>query len=156
MNEQKPELCPDSNHPMKEKQKRDGTGSFWGCTGYPECRYIWKNPLIPPKSYTPRPAKTEQVRQMQETKAGFIAKAQDRKDDSIRLSSAGRDATLIITTFFPKLDSPEVIRKTWLQWREWLYNRAGEIPSPDKEPFKTMNAPTREEDDPNWPPEDFR
>ena len=118
----------------------------------------WK----PERTFTPRPAKTEQVRQMQETKAGFIKVAQDNKNDSIRLSSAGRDATLIITTFFPKLDSPEVIRKTWLTWREWLYNRAGEIPSPDKEPFKTMNAPEKNdtyfppERDPNWPPEEYR
>ena len=105
-----------------------------------------------PKGVFNRPAKTEQVRQMQETKAGFIKVAQDNKNDNIRLSSAGRDATLIITTFFPKLDSPEVIRKTWLTWRAWLYNRNGEVPQPDSEPFPTYKNRDIPEEDENWPP----
>ena len=149
MNEQ----CP-QGHPIKEipagvsKSTGRPYNSFKACEDR-NCN--WK----PPSTFT-RPAKTEQVRQMQETKAGFIKVAQDNKNDSIRLSSAGRDATLIITTFFPKLDSPEVIRQTWLTWREWLFNRMGETPQPDKEPFRTMNAPAHEDNDPNWPPEDFR
>ena len=147
------ENCPKCNSPIKivpagiSKKTGNPYNEFKVCS-----KCDWK----PERTFTPRPAKTEQVRQMQETKAGFIKVAQDNKNDSIRLSSANRDATILITTFFPKLDSPEVIRKTWLTWREWLYNRAGEIPQPDKEPFKTMNAPTREEDDPNWPPEEYR
>ena len=151
------ENCPKCNNLIKtipagiSKKTGKPYNAFQACSNR-ECDYKPEQP----KGVFNRPAKTEQVRQMQETKAGFIKVAQDNKNDSIRLSSAGRDATLIITTFFPKLDSPEVIRKTWLTWREWFYNRSGETPQPDKEPFRTMNAPAHEDNDPNWPPEDFR
>ena len=145
------QTCP-QGHPLKvipagvSKTTGRPYNAFTVCSDR-ECN--WK-PERPQGTFTPRPAKTEQVRQMQETKAGFIKVAQDNKNDNIRLSSAARDATLIITTFFPKLDSPEVIRQTWLTWREWLYNRKGETPQPDKEPFSTYA--NREEEDPNWPP----
>ena len=153
---EKPINCPQSNHPMKEKQKRDGSGSFWGCSGYPACKFIWRDELAPPRTFTPRPAKTEQIKQMQETKAGFIKVAQDNKNDNIRLSSAARDATILITTFFPKLDSPEVIRKTWLTWREWLYNRMGEVPQHDTEPFPTYKNRDVEVSTDDWPPEPYK
>lgn len=44
MNTQKPELCPMSGHRMISKERKDGQGTFWACSGFPDCRYIWKDP----------------------------------------------------------------------------------------------------------------
>ena len=30
--------CPECNKPMRKQKRKDDGSSFWGCTGYPECR----------------------------------------------------------------------------------------------------------------------
>src|SRR3990167_9865626 len=138
------QTCP-QGHPLKvipagvSKTTGRPYNAFTVCS---QCN--WK-PERPKGVFTPHPAKTAQMKEVIDYKAGGINKFQDRKEYGMRLSAANRDATLIITTFFPKLDSPEVIRKTWLTWRDWLYNRMAETPQPDKEPFSTYN--NREEED---------
>ena len=76
---------------------------------------------------------------MQASKAGFIEKAQERKDDAIRISSTARDATLIITTFYSELsgadNKEEIIKELWIKWRKWFYNRWDEEQLSDKAPF---------------------
>lgn len=32
--------CPDCGKPMKLRNKKDGSGKFWGCSGYPDCKKI--------------------------------------------------------------------------------------------------------------------
>lgn len=36
-------LCPSSGHPLVLKQRKDGSGSFVACSGYPNCSYIQKD-----------------------------------------------------------------------------------------------------------------
>ena len=85
-------------------------------------------------------------------KAGGIQRFQNQKDDSIKMSSAARDATLIVTTFYPELkddkNKGELIRQSWLKWREWFYNRSIEQIQPDKPPFSGKT-------DMEWPPEEM-
>ena len=101
------------------------------------------------KSFTPRPAKTAQMKEVIDYKAGGINKFQDRKEYGMRLSAANRDATILITTFFPELKDPDLIKKTWLKWREWLYNRMAEQPQPDSDPFTKIPY------DEDWPPSEM-
>lgn len=32
--------CPECDKPLSRKARKDGTGYFWGCTGYPDCKFI--------------------------------------------------------------------------------------------------------------------
>ncbi len=41
---EKPDLCPISGHKMISRERKDGQGTFWACSGFPECSYIWKDP----------------------------------------------------------------------------------------------------------------
>jgi hypothetical protein len=61
-------------------------------------------------------------------KGDQIAKSQKAKEDSIRIASASRDATLLLTTFYaPKLFgkkmTDEEIRLKWKEWQKWLMNQ---------------------------------
>jgi len=71
---------------------------------------------------------------MMEKKAQGIAKSQERKEIGIELSSTARDATLIVTTFYPELTQAqykdEDIKKEWLKWRKWLRDNFGEASDP--------------------------
>jgi DNA topoisomerase-1 len=48
--EEEAPVCPDCGRPMQIRRSRFGT--FWGCTGYPECKGIQK---IGPKPEAPKP-----------------------------------------------------------------------------------------------------
>ncbi len=54
-----------------------------------------------------------------------IARAQNNKENSIRISSSGRDAVIITTTFykntFYKNLKDEEIKSKILEWRKWLF-----------------------------------
>lgn len=68
--------------------------------------------------------KTQQVEKMMDKKAGFIKEAAKEREDSIKMAGSARDATLIITTFYPELaDNPDketIIKEKWTEWRKWL------------------------------------
>lgn len=49
------------------------------------------------KSYAPRQNKSEQIRQAQDTKARYIAEAQDRKDDSIAYFNSLNNAIVFLS-----------------------------------------------------------
>ncbi len=57
-----------------------------------------------------------------EAKSENIKKAMDRKEEAISISSTARDATLIVTKFYPLETTEEEIKKNWLRWRKWLLN----------------------------------
>lgn len=31
--------CPECNKPLARRARKDGSGYFWSCTGYPECKF---------------------------------------------------------------------------------------------------------------------
>lgn len=35
--------CPDCGSALAKRRRRDGSGSFIGCTNFPECKYIARN-----------------------------------------------------------------------------------------------------------------
>lgn len=91
----------------------------------------WKPSLNAPR--TPKTAsgsnfKTLQVEKAQERKESSINRTLDRKEESIALMSAQRDATLIVTTFYKEAISSDpilsgeaerIIRKKIVEWRDW-------------------------------------
>ncbi len=60
-------------------------------------------------------------KEMMETKSKSIEVAQGRKDDSIKMSSTFRDAS-IITVELLKIDPKLNWKETWLENRRWLYS----------------------------------
>jgi hypothetical protein len=71
-----------------------------------------------------------------EYKRVSIQEAQKSKEQSIMLAGAARDATIIITTFYPELaekkTKDKLIKEKWLEWRKWLYKQSdnpfGDVP----------------------------
>lgn len=61
-----------------------------------------------------------------------IHKSQDRKEESIKVSSTARDATLILTALMSNGDYQVEWQNKWLQIRKWLLDNfdvdSGEIP----------------------------
>jgi len=83
--------------------------------------------------------KTGQITEAVKIKSESIAKAQENRNDSIRMSSACRDATLMITTFVPiqrgsNLEDEE-LKKKWLEWRKFFFERLGDNPKDFSQPF---------------------
>lgn len=38
--------CPECGKPLSRRSRKDGSGYFWSCTGYPDCKFIaddWKD-----------------------------------------------------------------------------------------------------------------
>lgn len=105
---------------------------------------VWANPegkqyLFPPKPRTePKTTRksfdaTAAVAMKQEG----IKASQDRKDESIKISSTARDATAIMVALMQKEDFD--YQEKWLEIREWLWNNweyLGDEPlQPDQIPF---------------------
>jgi len=72
-------------------------------------------------------------------KARQISGFQDDKQESMRLFSSGRDATLIVTEFY-KNDtmSDEQIKKKIIEWRDYFYK---DIYHMDESTYKALNCP---------------
>lgn len=68
--------------------------------------------------------KTEIVTQAMERKEQSITRFQATKEESIKMAGAARDATLIVTTFYPEFslapNKDALIKEQWNQWRSWL------------------------------------
>ena len=81
-------------------------------------------------TYVPR----DKIREAQDRKFESISNSQDVKNNSIRMAGAARDATLIVTTFYPEIADPdfegriqtreETIKEQWLMWRKWFYQQS--------------------------------
>ena len=65
-----------------------------------------------------------------------IEKSQTRKEEGIKLAGAARDATLIVTTFYPELTDmsvesrEETIRTKVAYWRKYFTDNFGDDPAP--------------------------
>lgn len=60
-----------------------------------------------------------------------VEKSQAVKVDSIKSAGSARDATLIVTTFYPELASyltgkEEAIKEKWEYWRKYFYGKLDE------------------------------
>lgn len=93
-------------------------------------------------SYAPRPSSTPRsssygAKAGQERKGEMIEHAQDRKELSMRLQGAMRDATLI--TLASLKDSPfpddEDFKKVWEMWRDYLMGQYEEKKKDEDVPF---------------------
>lgn len=84
-------------------------------------KYGISKKLWPPKEN--RPAGGGMGRVM-EKKAEAIGKAQDRKEEGIRVSSTFRDASMIVASMVHGglLRTEMDIKEEWRKWREWLWN----------------------------------
>lgn len=57
-------------------------------------------------------------------KEKFIGDSQARREDSIKQAGAARDATLIVTTFYPEFatypNKEALIKSKWEEWKEYF------------------------------------
>lgn len=106
---------------VKAELKETEKNGFKNLTLYPERT----------KVYTGKPKAN--IEAAMEKKQEGIAKSQDRKESSIKLSSANRDATLMtvewIKFWYASGHSDyrsEEVQKHWLQWRKWFLDNNGD------------------------------
>jgi len=60
------------------------------------------------------------ITKAQNIKREDIKDAQERKNDSIMISSTARDATLMVTHFLAPNTPEDVVKDKWKEWREFL------------------------------------
>lgn len=104
-------------------------GKFWKIK--PESLGI--TPDAPKSNY-----KTGQITEAVKIKAESIRHAQENRNDSIRLSSASRDASLMVTTLIPfiyKDLTEDELKAKWESWRAWFFQRIGDEPQSFSQPF---------------------
>jgi hypothetical protein len=103
-------------------------------------------------------AKAKGIEQAQERKDVSIKGAQDRKESAIEISATARDATLIVTHFYPTLTTEE-IKVKWLHWRRWLLtnwdNTTGVDLTSHGDPVPDFEQPKRIIEDNDIKPEDI-
>lgn len=87
-------------------------------------------------SYAPQPKKD--FKATMDYKEQQISKMQDSKEESMRLFSAGRDATLVVTAIMDKGWDDKLIEDTLLKWRKFFYQR---VYTMKEEEYQIMNAP---------------
>jgi hypothetical protein len=84
---------------------------------YGESKKLW-----PPKSN--KPSGGGMMGKVMEQKAQAIGKAQDRKEEGIRVSSTFRDASMIVSAQIHggMLRTEMDIKDEWKKWRKWLWS----------------------------------
>ena len=110
------------------------TGNF--VEGIIEVKGIYKN--LKDENAPKQTFKGKGIAQAMERKESFITKTTESRNDSIRMSSACRDATLMLTTlieFHYSKMSEEEIKAKWESWRKFFYERLGDDPTTFSEPF---------------------
>lgn len=95
-----------------------------------EKEYNGKSSFVLNAPAAPRPqggaARGAAISQAQDRKERAISTAQQNKEEGIKVSSTARDATLIVTTFYPELSKKEAAEKSkmitdeWTKWRKWF------------------------------------
>jgi hypothetical protein len=108
-----------------------------------ECE-IWKSPTGKTYMFAPRPQSAPRgggagIKVAMAEKAKAIEHSQDRKDNSIQLSSTFRDATILTAAQMKGSEnwSNEEVQEKWKMWRTWLmeqFGDAGDI-TETKKPF---------------------
>lgn len=84
-----------------------------------------------PRGGAPGAFKGAQIEKAQDRKNEMIGKTLDRKEESIRLSSAQRDAVLIVKELIEANWSPLDIKQAIIEWRNWfLLDREFNNPPP--------------------------
>lgn len=79
----------------------------------------------------PKPSSFNGGAKNMEVKANNIAKAQDRKEDGIMISSTARMATEAVGAIYASL-TPEDYKKHWLEWRKWFMENWESVGGPAK------------------------
>lgn len=78
-----------------------------------------KSNAIKERKYT-KPDFTKAMERKEESIKGF----QDNKEMSIKMAGSARDATLIVTAFYPELanesNKEDKIKAKWLEWKEYF------------------------------------
>lgn len=84
----------------------------------------------------------QDIKKTMEFKAKQIKKAQDNKEESIKIASSGRDAVLVVTNYreLYKDLSEEDIKEKLIEWRKWCYVNLYDTPIEqqlisDEDPF---------------------
>jgi len=79
--------------------------------------------------------RTAQMERVMEKKSENVAHAQDRKEHSMRITGASRDASLFVVALINagQYDdlSKVALRKEWVEWKSWLaveYGKEGNVP----------------------------
>lgn len=86
--------------------------------------------------YKTQPKK--EYRDVMDYKNDNIRRAMDDKQEAIKISSAGRDAVLITTTFYNKIMTEDEIKEKIIKWRDWLYK---EVYTMSDEKYRELNNP---------------
>lgn len=87
--------------------------------------------------YDAQPKK--EFRTVMEFKGRQIEKAQENKEESMKIFSSGRDATMIVTTMYTgSTFSDEQIKDKIKEWRDWYYK---EIYTMSEDEYKSLNIP---------------
>lgn len=80
-----------------------------------------------------------EIKRTMDYKAEQIAKSQGDKEESMRLFSSGRDATLILTTMYKDNSwTDEQMQAKLKEWRNWLYQKIYKM---DEDEYKNLNSP---------------
>ncbi len=80
--------------------------------------------LYPAKTYKTFAAKPKvDIGKMMEKKEASIGRFQDNKEESIKISGAQRDATLMVTTFYPVDMDTDALKKYWKEWKDFFINQ---------------------------------
>lgn len=96
--------------------------------------------LVSPQASKPKTGGNGAIAKNMERKAESIATAQTRKENGIEFAATQRDATLIVTTFYPELATLEgdmkkvEIAKAIKGWRKWLAENFGDPADPTNQP----------------------
>lgn len=87
-------------------------------------KYGVSKKLWPPKENKPAGMGGGMMGKVMAQKSEAIGKAQDRKEEGIRVSSTFRDASLITSSMVHGglLRTEMDIKEEWRKWREWLWN----------------------------------
>lgn len=81
----------------------------------------------------------KEIKTTMDYKAGQIQKAQDAKEESIKIASSGRDAVLIVTSMYKDSTfSDEQMKAKITEWRDWMYKN---IYTMDDATYKALNVP---------------
>jgi hypothetical protein len=93
--------------------------------GFIETKGMYKNfkkSLEKPK-FMQKPDISKQVEKAQARTEASIGKTMDRKEESIKLAGAQRDAVLIVTNLFPNgQETEQEIKEKIIKWRNFFLN----------------------------------
>lgn len=96
-------------------------------------------PLAKPSTFAPRTSNNAAIAKNMDKKAATIEKAQDRKEESMKLAAIQRDSILLVTSFYPEANAvyendipgkEAYLQGRIMEWKKWLEQNYG-----DGQPF---------------------